>query len=90
MGNSSASSFLVQGPKDLDQLKGLSLGLEEPESAATGLRDMSQAFAAIGFKDEVRRELRNRRRESDLFHVPDRSEGAELMQSKLHLPLKTQ
>lgn len=83
VGNSPASSILIQGPKDLDQLQGISIGQGEARTAASGLRDLSQAFATMGFKDEVRRELRNRRQESDLFHVPGKSLGAQLIQSKL-------
>ncbi|KIM96429.1 hypothetical protein OIDMADRAFT_58751 [Oidiodendron maius Zn] len=62
VGNSSASSFLVQGPKDLDQFRDISVGLYEPRSAATRLWDLSQAFASTGFKDDVKKELRSRRR----------------------------
>lgn len=68
--------------KTLSGLKECLWALMNLKVPVTGLRDLSQAFAAIGFKDGVRTELRNRRREGEHFHIPERSEGAELIQSK--------
>lgn len=82
IGNSSASSFLDQAPKNLDQLNGIYTTQQESLTAASGLVNLSQAYAAMGFEDEVRKELRNRRRESELFYVPEQSEGIELMRSR--------
>lgn len=81
VGSSHTSSFL---PLESGTLKSFqrSDGIQLPGSAATGLSDLSKAFAAAGFDDSARKELERARTERDSFYIPDKGEGARLMQSK--------
>jgi hypothetical protein len=81
VGSTHTSCFLPLASETLESFQ-RSDGTKLPGGAATGLSDLSKAFAAAGFDDNARKKLERARRERESFYIPDQVEGARLMQGE--------
>lgn len=80
VGPSVASSFLSEASESIQNFRSRNEGLGGTSHAAVGsLSDLSHAFAAVGFNDGIKRQVRKMRREGDRFYIPTQPEGTRVV-----------
>ena len=84
LGPSSTASFLSQANSNINQLKGKVCDRNVQINAESSLSDLSNALAAVNFDESanVRTNVRDFRRNNEIFFIPENDEGTMMIQSK--------
>jgi hypothetical protein len=84
LGPSPMASLLSQANNDIHHLKDKFGDRNLQKSAEGSLSELSMTFAAINFEDasNIRTNVRNFRRSSEIFFIPEKEEGLRMIQSK--------
>ena len=81
------ASFLFQANNNIGQLKGKFWDKTFHTNAESSLFELSSTFAAVNFdgSSNVRTNMRNFRRNNEVFFIPEKEEGMMMIQSNLSL-----